>query len=286
MKNRIRTDLGFVREVLASHDATCGYAAAQKHGLHASTVAKWVKRRDLEGPTWPTDADVAEWRRDEEENGAARRAEAARALAYTKRVYLQRGGVKVDATGTQRRLKALMALGWTQSDIAAELGITASRVGFITNKYPRVYRQTAQAVSELYDRWSMIVPADTGPRRRGHNMRHEIARRMAARKGWLPPLAWDDIDDPDEDPKSRPVPIRPAGRQDLKPDRIEDIAWMADSNETLTSAAARLDVTVEDLWVTCKRAGRKDLYWRLAARDDNLQRRIVAERQLRMAGAA
>jgi hypothetical protein len=95
--------------------------------------------------------------------------------------------VKVCAVGTTRRLQALCALGWSSAESARRLGIRAQHTNLIVNGYQRaVLARTARNTATLYDELAMV----RGP--------SEYARRIAARKGWWPPLAWDDdrIDDP------------------------------------------------------------------------------------------
>jgi hypothetical protein len=60
-------------------------------------------------------------------------------------------------------------------------------------------RTTADAITRVYDELSMTVPQDDEAGRSPRAGRiHDRQRRLAARRGWAPPLAWDDdtIDDP------------------------------------------------------------------------------------------
>lgn len=96
----------------------------------------------------------------------------------------------VPAVGTQRRIHALMAIGWTSRHIATACGWTTPQAvtELLTNrKY--VYRSTAKAIAAVYDDLSMRLGPSTQNRRR------------AAEKGWAPPLAWDNNID---DPRARP----------------------------------------------------------------------------------
>lgn len=99
------------------------------------------------------------------------------------------GGQLVDATGTWRRLHALIALGYPQTWLARELGLGRA----LQLNRERVTVRNAEKVAALYDRLSMTP----GP--------SERTRVMAWRKGYLPPLAWDDedLDDPDAWPGLR-----------------------------------------------------------------------------------
>jgi hypothetical protein len=95
----------------------------------------------------------------------------------------------VPAIGTQRRIQALMVLGWTSRDIAGRCGwATPQAVTELLTARRFLQRDTASAVAAAYDELSMLP----GPSRQN--------RRRCQRKGWAPPLAWDNIDDPDEVP--------------------------------------------------------------------------------------
>lgn len=92
---------------------------------------------------------------------------------------------RVDAAGCRRRIQALVAIGWPMDVLAARVGESPSAIRHVIyRKY--VYLPTVRKVTRLYDELSMIQ----GP--------SNLSRLAAARKGWPPPLAWDDdlIDDP------------------------------------------------------------------------------------------
>jgi DNA-binding NarL/FixJ family response regulator len=100
----------------------------------------------------------------------------------------------VGATGTHRRLQALIAVGWPHDELAARLGrsSTGLRRSMLSDS---VTAQTARDVSALYEQlWNLHPPQSTDDQRAAS----DAARALAAERGWLPPLAWDDIDtDPD-----------------------------------------------------------------------------------------
>lgn len=114
--------------------------------------------------------------------------------AYQKRLVLrrQRGEVKVPAIGAIRRLHALMALGWPLEAIARRGGWAgrASLASILTycQRSQTVLRTTHQRIAAVYDRLS----GTPGP--------SKITRRQASKRGYAPPLAWDDIDN-DRAPK-------------------------------------------------------------------------------------
>ncbi len=96
----------------------------------------------------------------------------------------------VGATGTRRRLQALIAVGWPHDELATRLGRSSAglRRSMLSDS---VTAQTAQDVSDLYEQlWNLRPPQSTDDQRAAA----DAARAFAAERGWLPPLAWDDID--------------------------------------------------------------------------------------------
>lgn len=108
------------------------------------------------------------------------------------------GGALVDGTGTRRRLRALVAVGWSKSKLARLLGMAPSNFGK-TMRAERVVASTRDAVRALYDQlW------DHPPQHATHHdkIAYSRALRYAAHHSYAPPLAWDDdtIDDPNSSP--------------------------------------------------------------------------------------
>jgi len=60
---------------------------------------------------------------------------------------------------------------------------------------------------------------------------------------------------------------------------IEDMEYIADSGGNLTEAIMRLRKTKDALWRACKRAGRMDLYWRLADRMPDAEHRRASRKR-------
>jgi hypothetical protein len=95
----------------------------------------------------------------------------------------------VDATGTIRRLRALAAIGHSARQVAHELSVDPSWIrALYRGEHTHVHADTAERFSALYER----LQGTPGP--------SQAARRMARRRGWSPPLAWDDIDNPAAEP--------------------------------------------------------------------------------------
>jgi hypothetical protein len=102
---------------------------------------------------------------------------------------------RIDATGSRRRIRALIADGWPREIIADELGISLSALDYYSRR-DRVLAATAEKIRAVYQNL-----ADTsGP--------SNSARAQARARGWLSPIWWDDdlIDDPNYDPQQRLVP--------------------------------------------------------------------------------
>lgn len=108
--------------------------------------------------------------------------------------------VGVDPTGTIRRLRALAAVGWGWTAIAGKTGIYPEHLWRLSKDVPpKVHRSTAGKITALYDEvWGLEPPRETSAQR--HNATY--ARNIARKRGWAPPMAWDDdgIDDPDAQP--------------------------------------------------------------------------------------
>ena len=102
---------------------------------------------------------------------------------------------RANSVGATRRIRALIAVGYSQARLAQELGIAESYVSRLAhNTRPNVNADTIERVIMLYDRLSMTP----GP--------SQSARDRALRKNWPPPLAWDEdaIDDPGARPETGP----------------------------------------------------------------------------------
>ncbi|MFE9064860.1 hypothetical protein [Streptomyces violaceusniger] len=114
-----------------------------------------------------------------------------------------------DATGTMRRIRALVAIGWPLAHVAPRIGLYVTALGHIARgNHDTVRATTAEAVAAEYRHLSRIP----GPSTR--------ARNYAAAQGWHGPLAWDDIDDPGAQPELDPD-------TDHKPDQFENARHVA-----------------------------------------------------------
>jgi hypothetical protein len=109
-------------------------------------------------------------------------------------------GSRVDATGTRRRLQALVASGWSRRLLGIELDRTIGTLNRVMSS-DKVLLRTARQVMELYDRlWDMAPPSQTAEKRSSI----AEAQAYANERGWHPPLAWDHID---ADPRPPTPPV-------------------------------------------------------------------------------
>lgn len=113
---------------------------------------------------------------------------------------------KVPALGTQRRIQALQYLGHSRRSIAHAIGYKDE--GALTYlMHPdtvTILRATAQKIDAVYRRMCMTIPQGQGASR---------ARTWAKKHGYAPPLAWTNIDDPNDTPHGvRPLELAPRPR--------------------------------------------------------------------------
>lgn len=101
--------------------------------------------------------------------------------------------VAASGVGVVRRVQALAALGWPATEVARLAGLSPAEAARLAVSDPsgRVHPRVAAAVAATYARLHMTP----GPSAR--------ARARADALGWAPPLAWDDIDDPEQTPTGR-----------------------------------------------------------------------------------
>lgn len=158
---------------------------------------------------------------------------------------------KVDATGTVRRIRALQALGWRFVDIEAAMGRTVKNTPNCTAVHNligqrAVHISTAREVDAAYQALSMTL----GPSKR--------LRAIGRKRGWVTPLAWDDIDDPAEVPRDWRY---------TEPTRLELVADMLEQGANVTEVCRRLGITRDALWTWCSNNGLRPTYAALVRRE-------------------
>ena len=89
--------------------------------------------------------------------------------------------------GIQRRVQALYALGWTAAQIGRECGVRHDPILRLMQRDAEFVRhEYAAKVVEVYERLAMAPAPESRAATR--------IRRLARERGYVPPLAWDDID--------------------------------------------------------------------------------------------
>lgn len=121
-------------------------------------------------------------------------------LATYQRPVARKSGTKVDATGTVRRVRALIAAGFGCEIMAKRMGCSLQAV-FQLSKGTRshVMAATASRIADLYDELQGLAPEGQGGTKQGISK----ARGLGRRNGWATPSCWDPetIDDPEAIPQ-------------------------------------------------------------------------------------
>jgi hypothetical protein len=94
----------------------------------------------------------------------------------------------VPALGARRRIQALLAIGWTHNQISSHMPIASSSQLVLSQRGEWITRTTHDAIAAAYNKLAMTP---------GTSWR---TRSRAAKAGYLSPLAWDDIDNPNDNP--------------------------------------------------------------------------------------
>lgn len=145
----------------------------------------------------------------------------------------------IDASGTRRRLQALVSLGWSQAKLADRLGWTPGNFGALMRE-PRTVVATARKVRTLYDElWNQAPPEDS----HRDKVAASRARNHARSRGWFPPMAWDD--DTIDDPTAQPDRGGKVTRRQALAENAEEL--IIGQDYTLEHAAERLGVTSDYL---------------------------------------
>lgn len=149
--------------------------------------------------------------------------------------------VLVDATGTVRRLQALVAMGWPNTELAPRLGVSTQALHpVVLGRHRRVQARRAREVRDLYNKLSMTSG--------GCNRAIGTARKHQ----WAPPLAWDDesIDSPSA------TPDLGDRRTPTAEDRLAEFEWLIDDGAQPEDAARRLGVQLSTVrtWKAGKHA--------------------------------
>ncbi|MGI0521806.1 hypothetical protein ABY45_14620 [Microbacterium maritypicum] len=125
-----------------------------------------------------------------------KRENAEKILAVKPDVSLLAAGASIPSRGAHRRLQALVARGWSQSKLAERLGIDRGNFGVMMQR-ARVSVALHRQVEKLFeDLWDQLPPRTAWR----DSIAYSRTIRYARERRWLPPLAWDDIDNDVEPP--------------------------------------------------------------------------------------
>lgn len=176
---------------------------------------------------------------------------------------------EVPAVGTQRRVQSLVTLGHGFTDMAEALDVSAQAVHNLANRRLAYVRSTtAASVHDLFERWSMRLPSEeTGIQRK----RAQYARTVGRKCGWPPPLAWDDIDDPDETPKGLSVQHRAHARLVATKGRRELLDELIGRGASISEAVRVIGITQKGIERWCERNGCRDVYMTLVRREKRVR---------------
>ncbi|MFG3660284.1 hypothetical protein [Streptomyces sp. NPDC047706] len=143
------------------------------------------------------------------------------------------GNAERPAIGATRRIRALYSLGHSRADIAALSGLSMASISLLAEgRWKILDNRAATALADAYRQLA---------HRRGTNWKN--ARRAAA-EGWHGPLAWDDIDNPDEQPETEQVNDLDLKRDELAALRRAEIEHLASFNLSNHEIATRLGVAI------------------------------------------
>lgn len=187
----VRAAIDLCNEGHTVHDA-----AATLGVTSYSTVAKWVRRWQATG-WYPPDVTCPAAVHDTMlayKKGCrcpkARKINAAYNARWRRRYYLTGEKSLRPVTGTQRRVQGLYLLGWRSEDISELCNIPACSIsGFAQGRNPMV---TADTERRIIKATRALVAMGQGPSAR--------TRGRARSMGYVPLMAWNNIDDPDEQP--------------------------------------------------------------------------------------
>lgn len=122
-----------------------------------------------------------------------------RIYTRTANAILNTEGWPVTAKTITRRVRALVRLGWTAPRIAAACNVHHDTIIDIRRREPEfLSRKVKDGILKGYSALSMRIPEASSKQELAGISR---ARNYAARMNWPAPLAWDDIDDPTEQPR-------------------------------------------------------------------------------------
>ncbi|MER6778419.1 MULTISPECIES: hypothetical protein [unclassified Streptomyces] len=200
---------------------------AQAAGVTAATIARILYSR-------------------QGQNATVRTQSAAAILAVTPDSCSTPDSARIDATGTRRRIQALVAAGWSFTALESEMGIHNRHLGALA-RTTHVSAGIARKVRGAYKRLVQTTPERAGV----SSQAQALARRVARREGWHGPLAWDDIDDPAARPEVTAPYTPPAGngRDSMRMVDLEHLLSLGESEASIAKQVGASEAYIHDLAV-------------------------------------
>lgn len=161
------------------------------------------------------------------------RVKAEKILAVRPDLQALSGGALIPSRGTQRRVQALVARGWSQAKIGALVDVTPGNFWRVM-KADSVTAKFALTVMAVYDRlWNTPPPNEEWRDR----IAFSRSLNYAAERRWVAPFGWDDID----------LDVTPPLPDDA--DGVDDVAVeLAMSGADVRLSKGERRVAVERLW--------------------------------------
>lgn len=168
-------------------------------------------------------------------------------------------GARIPAHGTRRRIQALATRGWSLSKLAIMMGMNLTDFWWVLRR-DHVTVGTHRRMAAVYENlWDQEPPHDDWHTKTVYSRSVHHAKRH----GWLPPLAWDDIDDPDEHPD---VGVVRQGRATAD-EVLDDTEFLLDLGESVEQVASMVGRTVGAIAKLAERHGHRDIANRFEAVD-------------------
>lgn len=156
----------------------------------------------------------------------------------------------IDATGTRRRLQALVARGWPPLALCAR----PCWHGPFFHAVLRRQRVTARTAKDVLALYSELWDIDPPQRSRAEQTAARRAVNLAARHGWAVPQAWDDEEI--DDPQAAPADWRRSAHRPPALILEEALELIGEQGYDRAGAAARLGVARDYLDTIFCRAAR------------------------------
>lgn len=161
--------------------------------------------------------------------------------------------------GARRRIQALMAIGHSAAAIATATGDPDVSIRIVYNVLNKPGRWISQANHDRFDAAFRALAMTPGASTR--------SRTTAQAKGWAPPLAWEDLDDPAATPNLGDT-TDDRGYRRL---HLDDLEHLLDNDGPWTweGITARLGVSRSAIENACARHDRRDLLARITTTRGN-----------------